>query len=491
MIPAKTDQLVAYEEMAITKTRQVFGELKEAVILSDTNRKITWVNQAFTDLLGYELSDIAGQRTQSLYDQMDGHSAQGVVRLNRASAPVKAKYVVNYRHKSGRMIRSETIGWAVRDDAGEVIGFAALVRDMDDVLNLHDVLARLYAISSCQSLSGREKIQEIMRTGCEYFHLPTALVSVVHGRRYSVLYSLSTVADIAPGTQFDLDDMFCGLTLASDAPLSVSDAKTSNFQAPSCWQERGQRSYIGIPLTVAGERIGTLSFSSPIARSGFSEEELDLIKLFAAWVAQEIGLNKAYEELNRAATTDWLTRAFTRRHFHPDVEEAFAEFTSSHRLASVVMLDIDHFKQINDSYGHATGDEVLHRVADALRDHMPLGARLYRVGGEEFALLITDCSAEETLMIAEQMRWAVDSLEFSHPTGPFSVSASLGTATLHAKVADAASWLYQADAALYASKNRGRNRVSSAGLDNVLDFFNRDRVGNANRRLPNSETGGA
>ncbi|QGX99467.1 sensor domain-containing diguanylate cyclase [Roseovarius faecimaris] len=475
---------------AIAKTAQVFGELKEAVILADTDRRITWVNQAFTELMGYTLDDLRGRKTEILYDRTRDNAQIGRTRHYTSRAPVKPDYMVNYRHKAGRLIRSETIGWAVRDKAGEVIGFAALIRDMDELLDLHDVMSRLYDVSSSQDMSGQEKIHAIMRIGCEYFRLPTAMVTQVQGGQCTVLHAQSTIVDLSAGMQFALSDMFCGLALSEDGPLTIADAHRGGFPALGCIAGLNQRCYIGIPLTVDKERFGTLSFSSPIARSAFSAEEVDLIKLFAAWVAQEIAITRACEELSRAASTDWLTRAASRRQFQPDLEAALVEYCTSGRQASLLMIDIDHFKQINDRFGHAAGDMALRELAERLRRLLPFGGRLYRIGGEEFACLLPDHAVGEARELALQMREAVARMRLHQPGGDLRFTVSLGIAALHRGLTVPDAWLSEADAALYAAKTAGRNRVACAGTDQVRDMFGPGRT-SASRRLKLVGTRGA
>ncbi|MFK7940799.1 MAG: diguanylate cyclase [Roseovarius sp.] len=466
----------------IVKSSRAFGQMKEALFLSDTNRKVVWVNQAFVRLTGYSLSEVLGRKASSLFDQATSGMAQGVIPLRGVAGPGNAGALVSCLHKSGRAIRSETADWAVCNDAGDVIGYAILIHDMDAKLNLQNVLASLYDISASQTLNSHEKINAILRLGCEYFRLPTARVGAVQNGTYTVMYSLSTINDAAPGTQFDLADLACAETFQADDPVSSARALMQDVTG-------GDQSYIGMNLMVDGLRMGTLSFFSPLTRRGFSQEEIELIKLLAAWVAQEIHLIKIYEELNHAATTDWLTGASTRRHFHPAIEQAFRDFALCGRVSSVVMLDIDHFKRVNDTYGHAIGDQVLGRVADILRDHVTVGGQFYRIGGEEFALLLRDTTASEVLDAAEEMRRAVDRLSFEHASGAFNISVSLGAATLHEQISDARAWLYHADAALYTSKSRGRNRVSTASVDNVLDFYGTTRSSQSAETVLTAEAG--
>jgi diguanylate cyclase (GGDEF)-like protein len=175
----------------------------------------------------------------------------------------------------------------------------------------------------------------------------------------------------------------------------------------------------------------------------------------------DITERKATEEtLRRLATTDALTGVANRGHF---MQRAAAELDRARRYGrplSVVMLDIDHFKQINDRHGHAGGDEVLRAVTTACKGLVRQQDTIGRLGGEEFGLLMPETEIEPATMLAERLRAAVAALKVRLTSGDtVSLSASFGVGTL--KADDSVDTLLaRADGALYASKHGGRNRVS-------------------------------
>ena len=129
---------------------------------------------------------------------------------------------------------------------------------------------------------------------------------------------------------------------------------------------------------------------------------------------------------------------------------------------SVLMLDIDHFKSINDRFGHATGDEVLKAVATVLKDSLRNIDMVFRYGGEEFLVLLSNTSREAAQMVGERLRLAVLGLQHVEEGRALELSISLGCATLLAGESPD-SLLRRADNALYVSKREGRNRLSMAG----------------------------
>jgi diguanylate cyclase (GGDEF)-like protein len=128
----------------------------------------------------------------------------------------------------------------------------------------------------------------------------------------------------------------------------------------------------------------------------------------------------------------------------------------------VLFIDIDHFKDINDSLGHAVGDAVLQRVGRALRDRLRRGDLLARYGGEEFVALLPDTDLDAATRVAEVLRRRVATIDFGSWTGTLPVRVSIGVAQLSEKLMGAGSLVSAADAAMYEAKRQGRNRVIAA-----------------------------
>lgn len=170
------------------------------------------------------------------------------------------------------------------------------------------------------------------------------------------------------------------------------------------------------------------------------------------------------EHLNRQlfdqARTDALTGLRTRLKLNEDISELWPRLERKSAAASVLICDIDYFKQYNDRFGHLAGDEVLRRVAAALDGARASGDRLYRLGGEEFLVLLEDCGADDATRRGEDYRRAVERLGIPHPGSAIGrVTVSVGVAAMGPSVATLEDWLNAADAAMYEAKDAGRNRV--------------------------------
>jgi diguanylate cyclase (GGDEF)-like protein len=138
-------------------------------------------------------------------------------------------------------------------------------------------------------------------------------------------------------------------------------------------------------------------------------------------------------------------------------------------------MTLDHFKAVNDRFGHVAGDAVLRETAEAARAVLPPGAEIYRLGGEEFAILVPRCDPRGAVDLAERLRTAIVNCRTIVGETEVRVSASFGTATLNPDIPDEQVWVQRADAALYASKNKGRDQVTCASQSNVLDLLSPDR----------------
>ncbi len=169
-----------------------------------------------------------------------------------------------------------------------------------------------------------------------------------------------------------------------------------------------------------------------------------------------------------AALVDPLTGIANRRAFMDGGALLARRFDSKAKPAAVLLIDLDHFKQINDTFGHAVGDRVLQVFAETATDSVTSFDLVGRLGGEEFAVLLYDCDKQKALAFAERIRaeFAIQALEVDGR--PANATVSIGAALCEEGPLDVSAMLAQADQALYQAKERGRNRVEFASLDLVL-----------------------
>lgn len=242
--------------------------------------------------------------------------------------------------------------------------------------------------------------------------------------------------------------VFCDHTIRTDRPLVVSDAAADPRFAASPLVADGPRlrSYAGAPLrSDDGHNLGALCVIDSEPRE-FTPSQVSVLERFAGLVMEQL-------ELRTLACRDSLTGLLTRRAFF-DAAETLLHHDAPHGSATLVLLDVDHFKAVNDTYGHPIGDRVLQRVVSDLRGALAPGDLFGRYGGEEFVLLLAGRREESAVSVAERLRETVAAMRAEDCPR---VTASLGLAAVaaHATLGRA---VEAADGALYAAKRQGRNR---------------------------------
>lgn len=170
-------------------------------------------------------------------------------------------------------------------------------------------------------------------------------------------------------------------------------------------------------------------------------------------------LQAANAKLETLSRTDRLTNLYNRGYWEERLEHEFRRFRRSHAISSLILFDVDHFKRVNDVYGHPAGDEVLRRLAGIVRESVRATDVAGRYGGEEFGLVLVDTPAPDALVLAERLRKAMAALVIDTEAGDITVTISLGVVQITAEIAGHKHWIECADHALYQAKRGGRNRT--------------------------------
>ena len=185
--------------------------------------------------------------------------------------------------------------------------------------------------------------------------------------------------------------------------------------------------------------------------------EMALLAVIAGAGRHMATLRRRVRTLERQAITDPLTGAFNRRYMHTALATAVERCRRSSEPASLLLLDVDRFKPLNDTIGHAAGDRVLKAIVTLVDRRLRLVDSVFRLGGDEFVVLLSGARAADARVVAEELRTAMERVRVVQDR---LVSISIGIAELSANQSPA-EWLAEADAALYDAKRAGRNRVAS------------------------------
>lgn len=309
---------------------------------------------------------------------------------------------------------------------------------------LSDEPGRMAALNRCRVLDTQpeeqfEKITALVRS---VFDVPIAAVSLVDDDRqwFKSMQGLDC-------TETPRDVAFCDYTIRTREPLTVGDAhEDPRFRNNALVVEGPMiRAYMGAPLQMSdGYNIGALCAIDRRPRT-FTQAEERMLTAFAALVVDEL-------ELRLIADEDALTGVMTRRAFLQRVERE--SNGQGQGAGTFAMVDLDHFKSINDRFGHPAGDQVLKQAAAACRECLQPGDVIGRLGGEEFGILFAGSNLQKAKARAEDIRAAIAALTFDFDA-ELQITASFGLAALDRNGTEAVIGL--ADTALYMAKRQGRN----------------------------------
>ena len=222
-------------------------------------------------------------------------------------------------------------------------------------------------------------------------------------------------------------------------------------------------SFLSVPLVYKGEVLGVINF----AREGvgsFSYQDVRMMSLVAGQVSQALANARLYTRTRELSVRDELTGINNRRHFQQMLQMEWKRAVRFRRQLSLIMVDVDHFKEYNDTFGHLQGDGVLRSIGSLLKKNLREVDTVARFGGEEFVLLLPDTDKRGALVVAEKIRAVVSGHRFvtDEMRETRTITVSAGVATYPDDVGEMEDLIDQADIALYRAKELGRNRVESA-----------------------------
>jgi diguanylate cyclase (GGDEF)-like protein len=213
---------------------------------------------------------------------------------------------------------------------------------------------------------------------------------------------------------------------------------------------------ISVPLIARDSIKGALNIYRLGEDASFDDDEFELAKRFGDAAALAVDNAQIRARLELQATTDSLTGLYNHRAFHERLRKALANASRSHEAVSVLMLDIDDFKRVNDIYGHGAGDEILRGLAETLKDSVRASDAVYRLGGEEFAIVISSHSPKNAEQLARRVVDRVASTDFD-PAGRITISVGLARGPEHAM--NPRELIACAEAAMMSAKARGKNQI--------------------------------
>jgi two-component system cell cycle response regulator len=273
------------------------------------------------------------------------------------------------------------------------------------------------------------------------------------------LFAHGSYTDEVMAFSFPLEEGVTGAALREGRPRLVARSDLDPDAGVVEGTEDDPEAMMSVPLKVAERTIAMLNVYRPGREAAFSDLEALIIERFGIIVALALDSARQHDLLRQQADTDHLTGLLNRRAFHEQLEAVLQAALRSSRTVGLVILDIDHFKRVNDDHGHQTGDAALVAVAQALRDSVRERDIVARLGGEEFALVLPGTGADASFVIAERAREQVA----AQTSFDLRLTLSAGLATYPGDGQDVEALMRCADNALYAAKRAGRDRSERSG----------------------------
>ncbi|MCL6560066.1 MAG: sensor domain-containing diguanylate cyclase, partial [Firmicutes bacterium] len=258
--------------------------------------------------------------------------------------------------------------------------------------------------------------------------------------------------------KLDLGSVITAQLVKKQNPVAIKNTLKDKRLTSDFLSKFYLKSVLLTPVVVQGRTIGLVIMESNKIRD-FNHDDLALAMLASSQIGISLENARLYERMEKLARFDELTNIYNRRAFHELVEVELGQSRKKSGRLSLIMVDIDLFKQINDCWGHQVGDHVLARVAELLKQKLRAEDSVARFGGEEFVIILPGADCRTAFQVAERIRRTVEDAKW--PDG-MKVTVSAGVASYPDDGEKLAELLKSADQALYSAKSGGRNQVRLA-----------------------------
>jgi len=411
-------------------SEQVLNNIDSYIYTKDLAGKYTYANQAVLQLFDKELSEVVGQSDEVFFDlNLSVQLQENDQKVMEQGIRVESEES-NYIKVLNEIRTYRSVKKPLFDEQGNITGMCGISTDIT-----------------------AEKVLQTQVS--EQKHLLDTILNNINAHVYmkdcdrTFLYVNSQVAELFG----DKAENIIGKKDTEVLPKEIAD---HFYQSDSVVFNTQERQVIEETATDDEGNIHhyistKIPFMSPDKRSALIGFSTDVTELF-----------QLKEEFKTLATVDPLTELFNRRYFTDQADKEFIRAQRYKKSMALISIDIDHFKRINDNYGHPAGDKVLIAVSKQLQDSLRQSDVLARIGGEEFSILLPETSTEDALVFAERIREAQSQLRISGDwQGEIQLSVSIGVSSYQVSDAEFDALFSRADKALYQAKNSGRNQVCS------------------------------
>lgn len=339
-----------------------------------------------------------------------------------------------------------------------------------EALHFEKLYKQVSAISEigqriASSLDLETSFDLIHRTICELMDAPTILIALVDekrqcldyryvledGMRYESFTKDLTEQNFGCWCVRNQKDVVMGDVASERDRYGVKDRRLAN-------EKGAQASLVYVPLFLGARVVGVLSVQSKAMHS-YDPQKVEILRAVGSYIAILLENSRLFQEIEHLAITDSLTGLPNRRRLMEELEKTFHTTKESRLSSGIIAVDVDHFKVVNDTFGHDGGDKALIALSDCVSLQVGHHGLVGRFGGEEFVIILPGFGGEETSEMAERLRSAVEALALPLPEGIVKLTASFGVSVFCPSDLDSQDAIKRADKALYKAKGEGRNRV--------------------------------
>ena len=440
-----TERHDAAEKMAASEERYrlLAVNSSDVVMRLDENETIVWVSPSLKAVLGWEVAELVGQHADSILADSDAKSQayDAKVQTKKGHSVVKRGKVLA---KDGSSHWTELHAGPYRDRDGKIAGIVASFRVIDaEVQSEQERLHQQEIITN-----ERKHLADVIEgsdTGTWEWYVQTGALVINEVWAKLIGYTLE---EIQP-TSFETWEKFTHPDDVAKAKTMLEQCFRRETEVYECEIRMQHRNGDWIWLLDRGRVVEWTEDGKPLRMLGTHRDITANVKL--------------RQQLQHQATTDVLTGLCNRREFETLAHRELSRAQRSGSTLSLLMLDIDKFKAINDSHGHDAGDAVLKMMARACAPHLREVDVLARIGGEEFAALLPDTPLGGARHVAERLRESLAAESVLLPNGiSISITVSIGVAQHDGEAEEMPAWIKRADEALYRAKQGGRNQVCTA-----------------------------
>jgi len=366
-----------------------------------------------------------------------------------------------------------------------------------DTLAQAERLKALWQLATRRDLDESARFHSMLRLACEALGMELAVLGAFNGE-YTARYAHDTLGVLPEGRVIPIGDTICQQVFLAREPIFIADLVAHpQFRDHRLVAEAGLRAYAGVPVWAGEEVEGVLAFMrrQPMPEP-WPEADIAYMELVAGWLGYHLAQVRQREVLERHALTDGLTGLINRRAAEVRLDEELARARRHSEGYALAMMDIDHFKTVNDRYGHAVGDEVLKAVARRIEAGLREDDWVARWGGEEFLVFLRNADVRESVFVLERLVAQVKATPIATSAGAIRLTLSAGIGLPAGEDRSFRNAVEMADTCLYRAKANGRDRVEAQEGGGVLwpaQIIKRalrdGRVVMANQAIVDLETG--